>query len=71
MGKLFKIILNSIIFAAVKAQDDPTFLVAGCNADVSPENIKTEYQESRPFGSNECYILFLSCTDSPVQSELI
>ena len=35
MGKLSKILLNSIFFTAAVAQDDTTFQVTSCNADVS------------------------------------
>ena len=35
MGKLSKLLLKSIVFTALKAQDDPTFQVTSCNADVS------------------------------------
>ena len=35
MGKLSKLLLKSIVFTALKAQNDPTFQVTSCNADVS------------------------------------
>ena len=35
MGKLSKLLLNTIVCMSVNGQDDPTFQVTSCNADVS------------------------------------
>ena len=37
MGKLSKLLLNSFVFATVKAQDDQVFQVTRCNNDVSKQ----------------------------------
>ena len=35
MGKLSKLVLGTIVCLSVHGQDDPTFEVVNCNADVS------------------------------------
>ena len=35
MGKLSKLLMNTIVCMSVNGQDDPTFQVTSCNADVS------------------------------------
>ena len=35
MGKLSKILLNSILLAASQAEEEPTFQLTSCNSDVS------------------------------------
>ena len=37
MGKLSKILLTTIVFVSVNGQEDPTFQVTSCNADVSKD----------------------------------
>ena len=51
MGKLSKILLKSIIFTAVQAQDDRTFQVTSCNADVSLMKQRPLYPKQRPLST--------------------